>query len=397
MVLGMVSASITDTVARFHAMDFPESSVSSSCAVSSLEETSASQPGEGTARIPHIAHRIQVVSMPPFATAPLGVAGVHSMDELFKLQDQRRHSPIRSGELTYLSSDQLAAIIGDSKNISLGKDSLLPGSLFGKQFYHIASLPVSKPSLTLKPDELAVESGEDLHSIDLKPHLTNAWRTDEPGKGHLMDVGKEVKREELDGQLSERDETTSTDSAKDTDPEDMSLELKEAMYRHERRRWASADADQFTTSTKALGRICPRESDFAVGTDLRQYFEELDGEGTAGDEPPVIDDVRNLNTADGGHMEFRSPNAALLKFRRKNRPEPLIIPPQSGFAYHSRLRSPRITGGMSLDTKPPFTPYTPPPMLSPIRNGSGLFCLLSSKSPVSAPVALRTSHTPRRS
>lgn len=416
-ILGLASAALTQTVARFqHSVamniDFPESGVSSSCAVSSLDETgamtSSSQPGEA-ARIPDLAHRIQVVSMSPFAT-PLSLGSINSMDEFLKLQEQTRCNPLRSGELTYLSSDQLAAIIGDSKGISIAKDSLVPGSLFGQQLYHIASVPVSMPSLTPKPDVSAVESSGDLRSVDLKPHLAHAWKTDEPGNRHGVDVGKEVrmevmeKSEEPDGQLSERDETTSTDSAKDTDQEDMSLELKQAMYRHERRRWASADADQFTSSSKTLGRS-PNKQDFSVAADqqwrncasgfLHQHFE--DGEGMAGDGPPVIDDVRDLNTADGGHAEFRSPNAALLKFRRKNRPEPLIIPPQTpGFAFHSRLRSPRIMG-KSFDTKPPFTPYTPPPMLSPIRNGSGLFCQLSSKSPVSAPVALRTGLTPRRS
>lgn len=410
-VLGMASAALSQTVARLHHslamnIDFPESGVSSSCAVSGLEETgamtpSSSQPGEA-ARIPDLAHHIQVVSMPPFAT-PLSLGSVTSMDEFLKLQEQRRCNPLRPGELTYLSSDQLAAILGDSKGISLAKDSLVPGALFGQQLYHIASVPVSMPSLTPKPE--SVESNVDLLSMDMKPHLARVWKNDVPGNRHGMDVGKDVqmeKPEETDGQLSERDETTSTDSAKDTDQEDASL--KEAMYRHERRRWASADADQFTSSTKSLGRS---PGNFAMASDqqwrgstsgfLRQRFEDLDGEGTAGDGPPVLDDVRDLNTADGGHAEFRSPSSALLKFRRKNRPEPLIIPPQTtGFAFHSRLRSPRIMG-KCLDMKPPFTPYTPPPMLSPIRNGSGLFCQLSSKSPVSAPVAMRTGHTPRRS
>ncbi|KAG8584288.1 hypothetical protein GDO81_008765 [Engystomops pustulosus] len=70
--------------------------------------------------------------------------------------------------------------------------------------------------------------------------------------------------------------------------------------------------------------------------------------------------------------------------RRKyrHRPEPLFIPPpcfstnpsQSGATlYQSQLRSPRlIVDPLLLGTQEPPT-YTPPPMLSPVRQGSGLF------------------------
>ncbi|MBN3291969.1 TREF1 factor, partial [Polypterus senegalus] len=60
------------------------------------------------------------------------------------------------------------------------------------------------------------------------------------------------------------------------------------------------------------------------------------------------------------------------KKKYKHRPEPLIIPPPSltlsvgnATLFQSQLRSPRLLG------EPP--PYTPPPMLSPVRQGSGLF------------------------
>ncbi|KAG8443713.1 hypothetical protein GDO86_009039 [Hymenochirus boettgeri] len=70
--------------------------------------------------------------------------------------------------------------------------------------------------------------------------------------------------------------------------------------------------------------------------------------------------------------------------RKKNRhrPEPLFIPPpffnnalHTGGAtlYQSQLRSPRILGdNLLIRTLDPPT-YTPPPMLSPVRQGSGLF------------------------
>ncbi|XP_056424174.1 transcriptional-regulating factor 1 isoform X2 [Hyla sarda] len=70
--------------------------------------------------------------------------------------------------------------------------------------------------------------------------------------------------------------------------------------------------------------------------------------------------------------------------RRKyrHRPEPLFIPPPSFSAnpshsgatlYQSQLRSPRlIADSLLLGIQEPPT-YTPPPMLSPVRQGSGLF------------------------
>lgn len=69
------------------------------------------------------------------------------------------------------------------------------------------------------------------------------------------------------------------------------------------------------------------------------------------------------------------------KFKRRPRPEPLIIPPHrpSTFipsslystitSYQSNLRSP-----VRLPDNPlTLPPYTPPPILSPVREGSGLY------------------------
>lgn len=78
-----------------------------------------------------------------------------------------------------------------------------------------------------------------------------------------------------------------------------------------------------------------------------------------------------------------TPTGSIEK-KRKHRPGPLnlMIPSQSGMGSHnallsppgggfaSRLRSPRLSGDKSSLTPPP---YTPPPMLSPSRRGSGLF------------------------
>lgn len=69
------------------------------------------------------------------------------------------------------------------------------------------------------------------------------------------------------------------------------------------------------------------------------------------------------------------------KFKRRPRPEPLIIPPpkpstfippsvySSISTFQSNLRSP-----VRLPENPlTLPPYTPPPILSPVREGSGLY------------------------
>lgn len=78
--------------------------------------------------------------------------------------------------------------------------------------------------------------------------------------------------------------------------------------------------------------------------------------------------------------------------RLKHRPEPLYIPPHvNTCGYQSRLRSPRLWDPSAvIDTKnlsPP--PYTPPPMLSPVRSGPGLFwhIISGSMTPKSGTIA----------
>ncbi|KAG6933544.1 transcriptional regulating factor 1 [Chelydra serpentina] len=77
------------------------------------------------------------------------------------------------------------------------------------------------------------------------------------------------------------------------------------------------------------------------------------------------------------------------KKKYRHRPEPLFIPPPSfnfsasysgATLYQSQLRSPRILGDHLLDRTHEFPPYTPPPMLSPVRQGSGLFSSVITSS-----------------
>ena len=91
---------------------------------------------------------------------------------------------------------------------------------------------------------------------------------------------------------------------------------------------------------------------------------------------------------------FRNPSGQVRPKKKKHRPEPLKIPPHSStYGYPSMIRSPRLPGVEHKGNTPP--PYTPPPMLSPIRSGSGLFWSIHSgykpKTPKSAPIFPRFS------
>ncbi|XP_033734969.1 uncharacterized protein LOC117323697 isoform X2 [Pecten maximus] len=99
-----------------------------------------------------------------------------------------------------------------------------------------------------------------------------------------------------------------------------------------------------------------------------------------------------FSKSDGAGL-FRNPNtlSSPIKLKRKHRPAPLFIPPHmNNCGFQSRLRSPRINPHLDgRGNTPP--PYTPPPMLSPIRSGSGLFCsMYKPVTPMSAPVAPRS-------
>ncbi|XP_077194200.1 transcriptional-regulating factor 1 isoform X2 [Paroedura picta] len=106
---------------------------------------------------------------------------------------------------------------------------------------------------------------------------------------------------------------------------------------------------------------------------------------------------QNMNNSD---ETFRSSQD---KRKYRHRPEPLFIPPPSfnfsimhsgATLYQSQLRSPRILGD-HLDRTHKLPPYTPPPMLSPIRQGSGLFSsVITSSHGVSHPQLPLTPLTP---
>lgn len=89
-----------------------------------------------------------------------------------------------------------------------------------------------------------------------------------------------------------------------------------------------------------------------------------------------------------GETVFRNPPSPLKVKKSRPRPEPLFIPANvNHFGFQSRLRSPRLWDGLTKQMAPP---YTPPPMLSPARSGSGLFWKLHSgfPSPLTGPPVL---------
>lgn len=88
--------------------------------------------------------------------------------------------------------------------------------------------------------------------------------------------------------------------------------------------------------------------------------------------PPSIQD---------GENDPRLDEDGKSKFKRRPRPEPLIIPPHKASTFIPPSVYPSITSYQSNLRSPvrlpdnPLTlpPYTPPPILSPAREGSGLY------------------------
>ncbi|ERE88919.1 transcriptional-regulating factor 1 isoform 1 [Cricetulus griseus] len=126
------------------------------------------------------------------------------------------------------------------------------------------------------------------------------------------------------------------------------------------------------------------------------------------DEMPVLEIPRKHHPAVTAKVE--EPLKTLPEKKKfRHRPEPLFIPPppssytpnptsySGATLYQSQLRSPRILGDhLLLDPAHELPPYTPPPMLSPVRQGSGLFSnvLISGHGPGVHPQLPLTPLTP---
>ncbi|XP_060470365.1 transcriptional-regulating factor 1 isoform X4 [Panthera onca] len=126
------------------------------------------------------------------------------------------------------------------------------------------------------------------------------------------------------------------------------------------------------------------------------------------DEMPVLEIPKKHQPAPAKAEEPLRTLPEKKKFR--HRPEPLFIPPPPSYPanpaaasysgatlYQSQLRSPRVLGEhLLLDPAHELPPYTPPPMLSPVRQGSGLFSnvLISGHGPGAHPQLPLTPLTP---
>ena len=179
-----------------------------------------------------------------------------------------------------------------------------------------------------------------------------------------------------------------------------------------RRRWISADG---VVLNHHAGWGYPDHFGHISGNLSRQESSGFDiSKSSLSPADSHLADPLQSDDASKDVAEFSAPSGLGLhhKFRRKNRPQPLVIPsPVGHFGFQSRLRSPCVTdqsgptlsAETSASTALPtssllsvqvtslagLTPYTPPPMLSPVRTGSGLFCSLVQPSPKSAPVGFR--------
>ncbi|XP_034847391.1 transcriptional-regulating factor 1 isoform X1 [Mirounga leonina] len=125
------------------------------------------------------------------------------------------------------------------------------------------------------------------------------------------------------------------------------------------------------------------------------------------DEMPVLEIPKKHQPVAARAEEALKSLPEKKKFR--HRPEPLFIPPPPSYPanpaasysgatlYQSQLRSPRVLGDhLLLDPAHELPPYTPPPMLSPVRQGSGLFSnvLIAGHGPGAHPQLPLTPLTP---
>ncbi|KAJ7403192.1 ELM2 and SANT domain-containing protein 1 [Pitangus sulphuratus] len=119
---------------------------------------------------------------------------------------------------------------------------------------------------------------------------------------------------------------------------------------------------------------------------------------------------RNTNVETSSQHEDAVPKDEAEGFARKPkqrpRPEPLFIPPKAGTfiappvysnitPYQSHLRSPVRLADHPSDRNFELPPYTPPPILSPVREGSGLYfnaILSTSGHSVPPPMTPKSGH-----
>ncbi|XP_026526840.1 ELM2 and SANT domain-containing protein 1 [Notechis scutatus] len=150
------------------------------------------------------------------------------------------------------------------------------------------------------------------------------------------------------------------------------------------------------------------------GEDGKQQRFLVNDHGIAESKPSVIvtrrRSNRNLNMDSSAQHEGTAPKEVegfARKPKQRPRPEPLFIPPKPGTfiappvysnitPYQSHLRSPVRLADHPSDRNFELPPYTPPPILSPVREGSGLyfhaFLSATGSSAVPPPITPKAAH-----
>ncbi|XP_061467246.1 mitotic deacetylase-associated SANT domain protein [Rhineura floridana] len=150
------------------------------------------------------------------------------------------------------------------------------------------------------------------------------------------------------------------------------------------------------------------------GEDGKLHHFMINDHGLSESKPSVIvtrrRSNRNLNMDMSAQHEGTAPKEEMEGFARKPkqrpRPEPLFIPPKAGTfivppvyanitPYQSHLRSPVRLADHPSDRNFELPPYTPPPILSPVREGSGLYfnaILSASGNSVPPPMTPKSAH-----
>ncbi|XP_052041379.1 mitotic deacetylase-associated SANT domain protein isoform X2 [Apodemus sylvaticus] len=138
--------------------------------------------------------------------------------------------------------------------------------------------------------------------------------------------------------------------------------------------------EQYSTEHKPSVIVTRRRSTRVPGTDATAQAEDL-------------------NVKLEGEPSMRKP-------KQRPRPEPLIIPTKAGTfiappvysnitPYQSHLRSPVRLADHPSERSFELPPYTPPPILSPVREGSGLYfnAIISTSSiPAPPPITPKSAH-----
>lgn len=136
-------------------------------------------------------------------------------------------------------------------------------------------------------------------------------------------------------------------------------------------------------------------------TDNVRHPSEISQQQNQPDRKPSVIVARRHSLKNSASGSFIQGTGQEDKSRRRPRPEPLVIPQPCTFIapsvyssitpYQSNLRSPvRLPEHASI-----IPPYTPPPILSPVREGSGLYSVLFLSSMAAGSQVLPPPSTPR--